>query len=149
RFMGMVTVDVSEVHIAAMMTVEVNNTGADVNEAFMVGGSTIPLVMTAGRYVRVIANGLTVSIFGQQLSGNFFFEKGTNATGGTVIKVAVDHLNLVLGSASDPIVNIQNADGQLLITPEGVAASFELSITPDTFKLPAGISIQGDVSIQI
>src|SRR5439155_762963 len=123
KFSGAVTLGVPNVSFAANLTVEVNNTGAAVNQ--IIGGDT--LTLSAGQYVRVTGSAVQINVLGQTITGNFTLEKGTTASGEQVIKVAIIDATLQIKSGATTFVNVTDADGGFIISSRGVAANLIIS----------------------
>ena len=103
-------------------------------------------VDTATHTVSVSGTGLTATIAGQTISGDFSFSTGTDATGKPDVLVAFSNTGttplLVLGPAGAPYVTVAHGDGQILITSAGVAGSLEVSGVSFT-GLPGAGSLTG------
>jgi hypothetical protein len=103
-------------------------------------------VDTATHALSVSGTGLTATIAGQTISGDFSFSTGTDATGKPDVLVAFSNTGttplLVLGPAGAPYVTVAHGDGQLLITSAGVAGSLEVSGVSFT-GLPGAGSLSG------
>jgi hypothetical protein len=70
-------VNVSSLDFAGSFSVELT-TLARVNESLTVGGQQLALALPAGPYLRVAGEGITLTIEGQKLTGNFSFEQLTD-----------------------------------------------------------------------
>ncbi len=70
----------------------------------------------------------TLTVAGQSLSGDFSAERGTDATGAAVLKIAFSNSssqgNLLSIGAT---VTVPDGSGQLIVSPAGVAGSFTVS----------------------
>ena len=104
------------VSLGGSLTVEINRTGAAVNETFVVGGVSQILALEAGTFTRVIGRGITIDVFGQQLSGDFSFEHNANGK----VKVAASNVSLSLGGG---LVTVSNGSALFVLTPTGVAGT--------------------------
>ena len=109
---------------------------------------------TATSAFSVVATGLTATIAGQTVSGDFTLSSGTDATGRPDVQVAFSNTTsttplLTLGPAGAPVVQVAHGTGQLLITSAGVAGS--LTVSGVTFpNLPSSMSVGvGTFSLQI
>ena len=142
QFGGTLGVNLTGISFAGTLQVQVNDTGAAVNETFNDGATPVVLTLPSGQFVRVGLTTATLTVFGQTLTADALtFEKSTDADGSTVVKVAVAGLDIQLGPArASPIVNIQGASGQLVITANGLAGAATVTITASTFNLP-GITL--------
>ena len=86
----------------------------------------------------------TLTVAGQTLSGSFSAERGTDATGAAVLKIAFINTSsqgnlLTIGST----VTVADGSGQLIVSPAGVAGSF--TTTGVTVTLPSGLSLDATV----
>ncbi|CAB5080406.1 hypothetical protein D3OALGB2SA_510, partial [Olavius algarvensis associated proteobacterium Delta 3] len=103
------------------------------------------------RFVRIEGTGIDLEVAGQTLTGDFSLEEGTEATGETIVKVAVAGVSLDLGSDGTTFASITEAGGVLIITSRGLAGSF--LVTGFSFTLPAGISLGlqqgGSIAIEV
>jgi hypothetical protein len=93
--------------------------------------ATVPLALTA--------TGVDLVVAGQTLHGDISVESSTAADGSAVLKVAIANTDtatslLSLTSGGTTIVDIADAEGQLLITSAGVAGA--LTVTGLTVTLP-------------
>src|SRR5439155_14650945 len=70
---GTVGLNVPGVSFTGALGLTLNNTGVAVNETFTVGGTAMTLSLDAGSYVRISGTGVTLTVLGQRLSGDFFF----------------------------------------------------------------------------
>ena len=93
----------------------------------------------ASRYLRVTGTGVSLTVAGQELKGNFAIEQTATATGATTVRVGVTGLLLAFGEPANPFVRISNGSGMMLIGAQGMAASF--SVNP-SFNL-TGVSLSG------
>ena len=66
--------DIEGVSFAGAFAVEVNTTGAAVNESFVLGDSTETLVLEDAEFVRIKGNDVSLTIAGQTISGSFVVE---------------------------------------------------------------------------
>src|SRR5439155_4294967 len=65
------------VSLSGTLAIEINNTGAEIDQVFFVGGLPVPFKIEAGNFVRVSGTGVRVDVLGQTLTGNFAFEERT------------------------------------------------------------------------
>jgi hypothetical protein len=82
------------------------------------------------RFLRVEGSAVTLELAGQSLKGDFAFEQSTRATGETIIKVAASNVALAFGDGTTNFVDINNAAGQLVITPDGIAGRLRFAGNP-------------------
>ncbi|MCX5669737.1 MAG: hypothetical protein NTU94_00230, partial [Planctomycetota bacterium] len=96
----------------------VNSTGAPVSTSVTVNGTTIPLNLPAGPYLRVTGQAVSLTVAGQTLSGNFFFEQITTAGGARLTRLAAMGVTMDLGGG---IVTLVGGEGSFLLTAAGLA----------------------------
>ena len=121
------------------------NTGAEaVSESFVIGGETIALDLPAGPYLRVEARGVSLTLGGQRIGGDFAFEQVTKAASGKLTRIVIANASLSLG---DGIVTVSHGQGALVIddAATGLAGSFSGDVG---VKIP-GVSLSGSLSVQI
>ena len=106
---------------AATLNVEFNTTSSAVNDTLhytgALGPATQPLTLDAGPYVRVEADGLTITLAGNSVSGDFFFSYATSLPTGaaagttptTTIEVGAAHLAYNGSSNGGPISDARGA----------------------------------------
>ncbi|HXG49000.1 MAG TPA: VCBS repeat-containing protein, partial [Methylomirabilota bacterium] len=148
RFSGAVEVNVSAVAFAGAFSVEINNTGAAVNDTIQVGGGTLSLSLPAGPFLRVTGTGVRLSVAGQTLTGNFSFEQFTKTAGMTtekIIRVAATEVSLSLGDGANPLLRVTNGTGFFVIRSTGIAGSLSASVS---LNVPE-VSLSGTLSVKI
>ena len=121
RFAVTVGVAIPNVSLSGQLVVEINQTGAVVNETFVVGGQSQSLLLEAGSgpggYVRVAGRGISLALFGQTLSGDFEFTSGSG-------RVDVSARNIELSLGDDSVLVVVNLDpfavhdGVCVVPPE-------------------------------
>ena len=148
-----VAVNVPNVTLSGTLTVEINNTGLAVNQAFEVGGQPRTLMLDAGQYVRVVGQNVRISIAGQELNADVSLEKGTDASGASVVKVAIENSDgattslLKLGPPGTPFIDVKDGNGQFLITSMGVAGS--VNVTDSSVTIPGFTLHPGNLTVQV
>ncbi len=134
---GAVAVNVPGVALAGALRLQANTTGADVDEVFQAGGVATPLVLPSGplgaSFLRFAADDLTVDVLGQQLSGDFTFERSGAST-----TIAVTDASLSIGGG---LVALSGAAASFTIVPAGVTGTFSGTAT---VALP-GVELSGDL----
>ena len=105
------------VSASGSLSLAVNTTSSAVNRTVTVGGTPLALSLPAGPYLRFEATGLTLSVLGQTLSGNFAFERVADETGGTLVRIAGTDVALSLGG----VLRVSNGTALVLLTPGGLA----------------------------
>ncbi len=144
---GSVAVNIPSVTFSAGLRLQLNTTGAVVNQTFLVAGVSTTLALPAGNYVQVatlVGQPATLSVLGQTLSAEFTIQKTTATVAGVVqnqVSVAITNLTLQIKDGATTFVNVTNGTGALLVTPAGVAASFNVSATlgaPGVFSVTGG-----------
>jgi len=126
---GTVNVNVPGVAVTGTLKLSINNTNAAVQDSFQVGATTIAINLPIGPYVRVDGTGLSATISGLAVSGDFAFERLTKPDGQRVVRVAVSNGAVALGDAASPLVRVTAASGRLLVSSAGVAGEISGSLS--------------------
>ena len=129
--------------LAATLDLELNQTGAVVDQSFTVGGVTQALHLDAGTYVRVKGTTVTVAIAGQSVTGNFTFTKDANQ-----VTVTFDHVVIGLGDGTTDFVTVSQHDGQsgsLTLTAAGLTGSFAADVK---VNIP-GVELTGTLAVEV
>ncbi|HMJ89194.1 MAG TPA: hypothetical protein VK530_05230, partial [Candidatus Acidoferrum sp.] len=77
------------------------------------------------------------------------FEQGFRPNGTKIIKIALSNLTLTFGDPTDPVFELANLSGLILITPQGLAASFNVPFDVSVSGGSASLDFSGDVQLQI
>ena len=104
----------------------------DVITSDILANDTVTLDLPQGPYVKIEGVGVELTVAGQVIGGDFAFEQLTKPNGTRVVKVAVARAHIALGEPGNPIIEINQADGQaalFLITPAGFAGKIEANPT--------------------
>ncbi|HEX8631009.1 MAG TPA: hypothetical protein VF755_22870, partial [Catenuloplanes sp.] len=139
---GTVTVTVPGVSVSGALTLQLNSTGAQVNELFTVAGLQETLVLPAGAagaaYVRFAGSPLVVDVLGQQLIGGL-----TITSSGSATTISGTGLSLVLGGG---VATLSGAAASLTVSPTGMTGS----LTGGTVTLTVpGVTLLGTLSADI
>ncbi|MEQ1861602.1 MAG: LEPR-XLL domain-containing protein, partial [Chthoniobacteraceae bacterium] len=155
---GTVAVNIPDVTFSAGLRLQINTTGAAVNQTFTVGGVSTTLTLPAGNYVQVATlpgQPAMLTVLGLAISAEFTIQKTTATVAGVVetqVSVAINNLTLQIKDGATTFVNVTNGTGALLVTRAGVAASFTVSATlgaPGVFTVTGGaVSIQINTATQ-
>ena len=151
---GSVTTSVPNVAFGGTFAVTVNGTGVAVHQQFTVGLKDVLIDLPAGVYTKVAAKGVTLSVLGQTLTGDFTFEQSSGTTTGNVaakfVRVTFANVGLSLGDPASPAISVSNGRGAFLLTKQGATtalagvASASVAITPS-----AGVAFTGNFSLAI
>ena len=111
------------------------------------------MTLPAVYLLRVDVTGLSLTIAGQKLSGDFGFEKvrdtehaegrSRHAEATSTTQISVSNLNLRLGTAERAFVTVSNGQGQLTIATAGVYGRISASIAID---IP-GVTLSGTFKV--
>ena len=101
------------------LTVAVNTGTAAVSTSTTVGASTQTIDLPGGPYLRFEATGLVLTVAGQQLSGDFSFEKVTTDAGAALTRIAATHVTASLGG----MLRLTDGTALILLTGTGLAGS--------------------------
>ena len=113
------------VSLVGTLGVTINNTLAPVKETFTAGGVTTTLDVPAGPFLRVAGTGLSLTVVGQTLAGDFSFEQATATDGTKLVKVAAANVSLGLGGN---LLNVTNGSGLFLLTTAGLAGTLSATV---------------------
>ncbi|NOS68309.1 MAG: calcium-binding protein, partial [Verrucomicrobia bacterium] len=122
----------------------INQTNSAIEEQIQVGDTVTQISLPSGPYLRIDATNATLTIAGQTLSGDFAFEQFTNIGSQKIIRVGMANVTIGLGSAG-ALVNVTDAEGFLLITPDGVAGTLAAFISVNV----PGVSFSGAFSLAL
>ncbi|MGB8165867.1 MAG: hypothetical protein WCF18_00050, partial [Chthoniobacteraceae bacterium] len=138
--------------LVGRFSLAVNSTSAPVSESFMVGTESVSLDVPAGPFIRVDVNEIdathpaTLTIGGQSLSGEYFFERSLSTLDGTpIIRGAATGVKLDLVAGTTPIATVRNGEGAFVITSAGVAGRVSGTVT----ITPPGGTFSGDFSLAL
>jgi len=112
------------------------------------GPETAPVVYLdfADRLLRA-SGSATLQVEGLLLNGTVSFEQTTRTNGSKIIKVTLSEMNLSLG---DPAVfSIENASGLLIITDQGMAGEFSVTVDINIPSNDPTFSFSGDLLLAI
>ena len=143
---GNVGLDLPGVSLSGAFLLQVNNTNAGVDETFDVGGTQAQLVLPAvtGGYLRVVGTGVTLSVLGQTLTGNFTLTR----SGSTTTTVSVDHGTLILGGGAVTIAGITADLTASLGGAAGTAGLYGAVTGTVSLNIP-GITFGSTVTVQL
>ncbi len=143
------------------LLLQVNQTSLAVNESFTVGGSQIALNLPAGPYLEFAETGLSVTVLGQTLTGDFAFEQSTDTvTNQTIVQASAANVSLTLGGGQVTVSNGQAAfvltsaglagqgSGTVVVNAPGIALSANLAFAINTTgnAVAASLDIPGGTS---
>ncbi|HET8980295.1 MAG TPA: hypothetical protein VFN87_19240, partial [Solirubrobacteraceae bacterium] len=112
------------------ISVAVNTTSAAVNG------------LPAGPYLRGELTGASLTVAGQTVSGDFGFQRTTDATNATVVIAAITNLTAVLGGG---VATLSNGTGIVVASSAGLAGSVGGTLT---LNVP-GITLAGTLNLQV
>ena len=141
-FTGTLAVNVPGVSVSGTLSIQVNSTSADVNTTFALGATSFTLTLpgapagstTEAPYVQVSGTGLTLSVAGQTLTGDFTFTSGSGA-----VTITLANVSLGLGNETTNFVNVSNGAGSLTLAGSssstanhgGIYGEFGASVATD------------------
>ena len=97
-----------------------NTIPSAVTETFSIAGQTALLELPAGPFVQVAVLGGEITLSGNTLSGNFFFDQGIRDDDTAFTRVAVSDLEVDVDVAGDA-ATLQEGEGGFIATNAGVA----------------------------
>ena len=136
---GSVSVTVPAVQLSGTLQVQLNTTGAPVNDTVHLGSGDVPVVVPAGTgaYVQVVGTGVVLTVGGQQLTGDVTF-----TSTGTSVTVALANASLNLGGG---LATLTGATASLTAGSAGLYGSFTGTLA---LAIP-GVTASGTVSVQV
>ncbi len=143
-----VTLSIPKVSVAGNFSGAINDFTVPFNQTVTINGSSVPLNVPAGKFLRVAATGAVLSIdlggvFGGPLkaTGNFAFEQHETDQAEKVVTVGFDNVTLpFLDGAAQQILVLSNLSGLFVSKPEGLAG--EINANTFSFGVPGVISLQ-------
>ena len=100
------------------LTLAVNTTDTAVSTSMTVGGSTVTIDLPTGPYLRFEGAGLDLSVLGQSITGDFWFERcvSTDTVPAPRIKIAATNVRLSIGS----VLTLDHGTLLVALTPTGL-----------------------------
>ena len=102
----------------------------------------VKIDLPAGPFVHAEADNLHLTVLGNTLVGNFFFEQ----IGASEFAIAVNGLSLALGNGTTNFLSVTNGQGYFDLTSAGLAGMFSASVTAGNVP---GLALQGAIQVQI
>ena len=143
---GTLTANVPGVSFGGSFQVAINTTGAAVNTQFNVDSSRISLNLPAGKFVQVVGTGVTLTVLGQTLTGDFTFQQQTTIGGTQLVTVSFANVALSLGDGSASFVNVTGGAGVFFLTAAGLAGQSTVNVAVDP---GTGVAFTGSFTLQI
>ena len=141
RISGTITIPASaDFTFGSGFELAVNTIAADVNESF--GSDT--LVLPAGPYIRLAADGVNVTVLGHTLTGNFAFEKAAASGGGSIIRIAASEVTLTFSNGGSDILELTDGAGSFVISTDGLAGrlSGTVAVTVPGVEFDATLALE-------
>ena len=119
RFQGSASVNIADFSVTADLEIEINSLSAAIDET--IGGTRTKLA--AGRYIRVLAEDLTVVLTAgvPAITADFVFENATSPQLGSVTKIGLANLSFTGLNDSGTSMPIVTGYGALILNSAGVA----------------------------
>ncbi len=126
-------------------TVTVNVPGVTVGGTFSVSFNTSASAQNGipANTLEVTGTNITLGILGQTLTGSIGFEKS-----GNYVAITVTSLTLALTAGGQSLVTATIDQGALVITPQGIAAELEATVTTGPL-INSFLSVQGTFTLAI
>ena len=118
---GDLAFNLPDISASGTFAAEVNTTTAAVNRSISVGGETIPLDLAVGPLVGIAGQGVSLTVSGQELTGNFVLQSRANGD----LLITVDEATTIISDGSTDYLQIDDATGAIVSTSEG--AAFDVS----------------------
>lgn len=125
-----VGLNVSGLSVGGSFTVRINNTNAPVNETVSINGGSTVINLPAGPYLQVQGQGVTLTVFGIGLTGDFSFEQTQTTSGARLITVRASNVSFNFGTS---ILSASNGQALFLITDSGMAGQGSIDISVQAF----------------
>lgn len=122
--------NISGVTLGGTFSVRINTTNAAVNETVVVSGSPTAINVSAGPYLQISGNGVTLGVLGVTMTGNFSFEQRTSVGGSQLITVMASNVSFNFGTS---ILSATNGSGFFVINDAGVAGQGEITVHVNAF----------------
>ena len=129
------------VSASGALALAINTASAAVDRTVTVGGTEIALSLPGGPYLRFEATGMTLTVLGQSLSGNFAFEKVTSSAGTALVRIGATHVTLSIAN----VLKVTGGSALVLVTPTGLAGRITGSLT---LAVPQ-VSLSGDLAVEL
>lgn len=125
-----VGLNVPGLSLGGTFNVRLNNTNSAVNETVSIGGSNVVINLPAGPYLQINGSGVTLSLLGITLTGNFSFEQRTSQGGNQLVTVTADTVNFNFGTN---LVTATNGSGFFVLTGAGIAGQGHITAGVNAF----------------
>ncbi|MGH2926717.1 MAG: beta strand repeat-containing protein, partial [Solirubrobacteraceae bacterium] len=136
---------IPNVTFAGTFGLQINETGGQVSESLTVGGQTQTLDLAAGTYVEVSGTGVTLTIGGQSLSGNFSFEHSDQGD-----TLTASDVSLSLGTGSTSFVTLSDGQGQFTVDGSTSATPGLFGTLSGTVKVNVpGVAVGGTFTLTV
>ena len=146
---GLVTVALpTSVTLSGTIGLAVNTTTSAVNQTFAVDGQTLTLALPGGPYLELSGTGVTISAFGQTITGNVAIQQVTSTAQSpstTVVEIAVSGGAMTIGGAT-PIVSLTGVTGFLVIEP-GTPTTVAGTLSGTAALNVPGVTLSGTLSV--
>ena len=109
------------VTLSGTIGLAVNTTTSAVNQTFTVDGQTLSLVLPGGPYLELSGTNVTITAFGQTITGSVAIQQVTSTATNpstTVVEIGVSGASLTIGGAT-PILSMTGVSGLLVLEPTG------------------------------
>jgi len=122
---AMATLDVPGVTLGGTFTLRVNDTDLAVNETVDVVGSPVVIDVPVGPYLQVNGTGVTLTVLGVTLTGDFSFEQRETLDGTQLVTVVADNVAFDVGT---DILTLDNGHALFLVTDSGLAGQGSIDV---------------------
>lgn len=140
------TIAVTGVSLSGGFAVALNNTATAYNQTINVNGMSVTVNVPAGPFLRVSGTGVTLTVQGIGLTGNFEFERRQTLTGGEwVVTVAASGVSFNFGATAANVLTVTNGSGLFLLTSGGVAGTATATVGLNA----TGLTVSGSFTVRI
>ncbi|MCX8155585.1 MAG: hypothetical protein N3J91_03895 [Verrucomicrobiae bacterium] len=125
-----VGVNAAGVSVGGTFTVRINDRNAAVSETVDVGGAPVTVNLPAGPYVQVRGQGVTLTVLGVGLNGDFSFEQKNTLSGSRVITVTAANVSFNFGTS---LLTASNGAGLFMMTDAGLMGEGQITVGINAF----------------
>ncbi len=122
--------DVSGLGLSGTFSLTFNNTAIAVSETVTAGGSPVTLNAGAGPFLEVEGEGVTFTVLGVSMTGDFGFQQRTTVGGEQVVTVTANNVAFDLGTS---LLSATGGEAFFIIMDSGMAGEGEITVHVDAF----------------
>lgn len=129
---GTVTLGINAqgISVGGAFGIQINQTGAAVNETVDVAGTPTTINLPGGPYLQVTGTGVTLGFLGVTLAGDFSFQQRTSTTNTQLVTVSASNLSFNFGTS---ILSASNGAGLFVINDSGIIGTAQIDVHVSAF----------------